>query len=259
MSQLFFKINSFSSKKATQSIDNVSPFFEIDSFEVDALAHWIFDKNSPSVYTDLSNEKLLSLQPGATTSPLLSEQGAKISTKIGNSLLSNIYSEANEDITMSFVAKLESVSTAASTPVMLMGCLPTTGIGQAIWYQSGTSAGLHFATRSSSTESNRIASGVDISSDQYFFASLSINKVSKQMTLYARNINGEGNAIKAYTIANAKSSNPIALGSSHYGNEAITNATFEEAIIHPRALTLSEMQDLADRVATRCAKRGIIF
>lgn len=257
MTQLFFKATSFRSNVATHTLSDVRALFD---YEADTIAHWIFDNNSEIVLTDMDGENILSLQSGATIQPVFSTQGVEISTKIGNALLSDIYSEVGQSLTMSLVCKMSSVTAGTTTAVMLMGCLPTTGVGPAIWFQSsGTTLGINIGIRNTPTTDLIAIPNFMPAAGQYFFVSMSIDKVSKTITGYAKNIGANSSANRTYTVASAKSTNPIALGNSHYGNEGIVQTTFAEAMIHPRALTLTEMQDLASRAALRCAKRGVIF
>lgn len=255
MTQLFFKATSFRSNVATHTLSDVKALFD---YEADTIAHWIFDNNSEIVLTDMDGENILSLQSGATIQPIFSAQGVEISTKIGNALLSDIYSEVGQSLTMSLVCKMSSV-TAISTPAMLMGCLPTSGVGPAIWFHTSGTVGINIGVRNSPNTDLIAIPNFMPAAGQYFFVSMSIDKVSKTITGYAKNIGANSSANRTYTVASAKSTNPIALGSSHYGNEGIVQTTFAEAMIHPRALTLTEMQELALRTANRCIKRGISF
>lgn len=257
MTQLFFKATSFRSNVAQHMLNDVQALID---YEADALAHWIFDKSSNSTLIDMDGYNALSLQSGATIQPVFSAQGVEISTKIGNALLSDIYSEVGQSLTMSVVCKMSSVVSGAANPVMLMGCLPTTGVGPAVWFQtSGTTPGMNFGLRNSpATNIFNIPNFMPVAG-QYLFVSMSIDETAKKVTGYVRSLGLNGHADKVHTLTSARSSNPIALGSSHYGNEGIVQTTFAEAMIHPRALTLTEMQDLASRAALRCAKRGVIF
>ncbi|EPG6924282.1 hypothetical protein L1S80_003894, partial [Acinetobacter baumannii] len=95
-----------------------------------------------------------------------------------------------------------------------------------------------------------------------FFIAISVDKATKKGIIYVQQNSAELTNEAVYTAPVYESAlNNFAFGNNAYtgSNNPANTATFAEAIIFDKALTLDEIKAVATRSKNRMANRGIIF
>lgn len=222
----------------------------IEKYEEDSYGHWVFEKNSASLI-DRVNSRSLTLQAGATVQPEYATNYLQLGAAMGNSLQSGLFDNTVTGFTMSALVQPEDTSL-----MILFGCLggldfPTGGGG----FTSVSKVYLTIRTGVSSLDS-----GLALDMTKPVFISFSINKTTGTSNLVAMQ-----NGIVVEKTRNGvyvASAAALSVGNSRYTTSASyapLRNKFYEAIIHDRALSLSEMKAVASRAKTRQANRGIAF
>lgn len=255
MTQLFFKASNFKSNVATHVLNDVQSLVD---FEASAIAHWIFDKAETSVLTDMNGSNVLTLQGGAPEQPVFSSSGVQIPVKMGNALISNIYDEASESFTMACVLKLSALP--ANVLMMLFGALPTDGDGFGVFSQNTVGMGIYAGLRRGiAINKMGYAEATELLANEYFMTILSVDKLNKKFNVCFKSVGSETNKLITYTVDNVRSTNPLALGNQAYTSTIAGYITIAESMIFKKYMELEEIDVLASRTRSRCAKRGIIF
>ncbi|MDV2468914.1 hypothetical protein QR674_07945 [Acinetobacter chinensis] len=222
----------------------------VEKYEEDAFGHWLFGGDAGSL-VDKVNSRSLTLQPGATVQPVYSENYVRLGAAKGQSLQSSINDGTNEGYTISAVALPE------DTLLMnLIGSLGATdsATGAGIF----SSAGGVFATGRTTVSS--LNAGIALLPNQPVFISLSVNLtigIVNMVVMQNGNIY-EKTGSGAQTVA----STALSVGNSRYTTSAAYNSLrnkFYEAIIHERALSITDMKALALRSKKRLEMRGVTF
>lgn len=263
MTNLCFQIDGYVSPFADQLPKvQTEDLIYIEKYEEDAYGHWIFGGNSGSLI-DKVNSKALTLAPSATINPTFSETGVTISVAHGNCLLSDLPDSATQNLTMCAVVKCN--TTALS---ILLGNLPdsfnTTVSGVSV-FMSANKPYLTVKPTTAQASGNGIQSLTvpnDINQTQNFFIALSLDKTTKRGIIYVNQQNIElSNQSTFSASAYVSSNNELSIGNRAYtaSNTASNTASFAEAIIFDKALSLSEMKAVANRAKTRQTKRGNAF
>lgn len=222
----------------------------IEKFEEDAYGHWLFEKDSSSLI-DRVNSRSLTLQVGATVLPEYATNYVRLGAAMGNSLQSELLDSAVTGFTMSALVLPEDVSLR-----VLFGCLGSNDFptGGGVF----TSASKVYLTARTGVSS--LDAGLALDMSKPVFVSFSINKTTGTSNLVAMQ-NGiivEKTLNGAYVASGAA----LSVGNNRYTTSATYNSLrnkFYEAIIHDKALSLSEMKAIANRAKVRHANRGLTF
>lgn len=256
MSYLFFKATGFTSSRALPVLQNVEPL--IPSLENKAYGHWLFGGNESSL-TDVVHNRLLTLQAGATVQPSYAENSVTIPTTIGNALLSDITDGADQSVTLCAVVKCASTSLS-----VLLGNLVTFDTATSSGLAAFLSANKAYATVKPATANNAggvasLAAPATITQTANLFIAISVDKVTKKVIIYAQQGAIESSNEATYTSASyAASINKIGVGNVAYVG-GLGAATYSEAIIFDKALSLAEIQEVATRSKERLANRNVSF
>ena len=256
MTQLFFKAASFTSNRATVQLQKVEPLMQV--LENDAYGHWIFGENSSSL-TDKVNNRNLTVQSGASTAPSYTANNVHLATTVGNSLLTSLTDTSNQDFTMCAVVKADQ----ATLTILLGNLVPSSST---VYSGSGVfvSGDVGYVTIKPSIANHASVNGVSSlaagsahNQSEYFFIAMSVNKTTKNATVYVLQ-NTERFAEKAYTAAGYDNSNKLAIGNAFY-NGGTGSASFAEAIVYDKALTVDQIKAIASRSRERMSDRNIYF
>lgn len=259
MTQLFFQAKNFVSKRSLPKLSNVDDL--LPNLEYEAYGHWVFENTSASL-TDKGNNRLLTLQTGATVQPVYSESGVTISTAVGNALVSDLSDTSDQSVTLTAVVKCNNTQLA----ILLGNLLPsnsTTSSGLAGF----ASAGKGYLTVKPITAGgpggiSSLALASRHNQTTNFFIAISVDKATKKGIIYVQQNSAELTNEAVYTAPVYESAlNNFAFGNNAYtgSNNPANTATFAEAIIFDKALTLDEIKAVATRSKNRMANRGIIF
>ncbi|EMO0462557.1 hypothetical protein RGN26_003827, partial [Acinetobacter baumannii] len=206
--------------------------------------------------------RLLALQNGATVQPVYSESGVTISTALGNALVSDLSDTSTQSVTETAVVKCNNTQLA----ILLGNLVPgnsTTSSGLAGFASSGKG---YLTVKTTAAAGSRGISSLALASRHNqttnFFIAISVDKATKKGIIYVQQNSAELTNEAVYTAPVYES----ALNNFAFGNNAYTGsknpantATFAEAIIFDKALTLDEIKAVATRSKNRMANRGIIF
>ncbi|WP_449179385.1 hypothetical protein [Acinetobacter baumannii] len=248
MTQLFFQAKNFVSKRSLPKLSNVDDL--LPNLEYEAYGHWVFENSSASL-VDKVNNRLLALQSGATVQPTYTESGVTISTAVGNALVSDLSDTSAQSVTLAAVVKCNNTQLA-----ILLGNLEPSS--------STTSSGLSAfvsANKAYLTLKPAAAGSGGIGSLTPFIA-VSVNKATKKGINYVQQNSAELTNEAVYTAAVYESAlNNFAVGNNAYtgSNVPANKATFAEAVIFNKALTLDEIKSVAGRAKSRMDNRGISF
>lgn len=256
MTQLFFRAQSFVSGRATVQLQKVEPLVQV--LENDAYGHWIFSENSSSL-TDKVNNRNLTVQSGASVVPAFTYNSMSLSLESGNSLITTLTDTSNQSFTLCAVVKV----TGDGLRILLGNLVPSSSV---VYSGSGAfvSSNKGFVTVKPSIASPASVNGVsslelsDIPNQtEYFFIAMSVNKISKKAIIYVLQ-NSEHFAEKAYTASSYDNSNKLAIGNAFYSG-ASGSASYAEAIIYDKALTVDQIKAVAMRSKDRMSDRNIYF
>ncbi|MEN8390203.1 hypothetical protein ABFP25_03415 [Acinetobacter indicus] len=251
MTNLCFQIDGYVSPFADQLPKvQTEDLIYIEKFEEDAYGHWLFGGTSTSL-VDKVNGRTLTLQAGATVQPIYADNYVRLGAAKGQSLQSGLMDSAVDGYTISGVVQPET-----SDLMVLLGTLgaSTEPQGAGIF----TSAGKVFATGRTGVSS--LDPGLALDTSKPVFVSVSVNKTSGVVNIVAMQ-NGV-TFEKTSTGAQVDSGTALSVGNSRYTTSATYNTLknkYYEAIIHNRALSISEMKAMANRAKIRQAKRGNAF
>ncbi|HAV4974969.1 TPA: hypothetical protein JIY89_12400 [Acinetobacter baumannii] len=259
MPQLFFQAKNFVSKRSLPKLSNVDDL--LPNLEYEAYGHWVFENTSTSL-TDKVNNRLLTLQSGATVQPIYSEAGVTISTAFGNALVSDLSDTSAQSVTLTAVVKCSNTQLA----ILLGNLVPgssTTSSGLAAF----ASAGKGYLTvkptaASGSGGIGSLAPATGHIQTNNFFIAVSVNKATKKGIIYVKQNSVELTNEAVYTAAVYESAlNNFAVGNNAYSisNATGNTATFAEAVIFNKALILEEIKAVAGRAKSRMDNRGISF
>ncbi|HBI2401757.1 hypothetical protein ABTH08_04005 [Acinetobacter baumannii] len=258
MTQLFFQAKNFVSKRSLPKLSNVDDL--LPNLEYEAYGHWVFENSSASL-VDKVNNRLLALQSGATVQPTYTESGVTISTAVGNALVSDLSDTSAQSVTLTAVVKCSEASLA-----ILLGNLEpsssktTSGLSA---FVSGNKA--YLTVKPSAAGSGGIGSLTPASGHNQttnFFIAVSVDKATKKGIIYVQQNSAELTNEAVYTSAVYESAlNNFAVGNNAYSilNAPARTATFAEAVIFNKALTLDEIKSVAGRAKSRMDNRGISF
>lgn len=259
MPQLFFQAKNFVSKRSLPKLSNVDDLLR--NLEYEAYGHWVFENTSDSL-TDKVNNRLLALQNGATVQPVYSESGVTISTAVGNALVSDLSDTSTQSVTETAVVKCNSTQLA----ILLGNLVPgdsTTSSGLAGFASSGKG---YLTVKTTAATGSRGISSLALASRHNqttnFFIAISVDKATKKGIIYVQQNSAELTNEAVYAAPVYESAlNNFAFGNNAYtgSNNPANTATFAEAIIFDKALTLDEIKAVATRSKNRMANRGIIF
>lgn len=257
MTHLFFKATGFSSSRSLPVLNNVEDL--IPKYEADAYGHWLFGGSASSL-VDVVNGKQLTLQSGATINPSYTENGVTISTAYGNSLLSDLTDGAAQNLTITAVVKCNNTALA-----VLLGNLLPTGVTTSSSCGAFVSASKAYATVKPSVSGsgalNSLTPPDNVTQTSTFFIALSIDKSEKKVIIHLEQGAVDSSNEGTFTATYETSLNKIAIGNNAYTTSTSTanTATFNEAIIYNKALSLNEIRAVALRTKSRLSGRGIIF
>lgn len=259
MTQLFFQAKNFVSKRSLPKLSNVDDL--LPNLEYEAYGHWVFENTSDSL-TDKVNNRLLALQNGATVQPVYSESGVTISTALGNALVSDLSDTSTQSVTETAVVKCNNTQLA----ILLGNLVPgdsTTSSGLAGFASAGKG---YLTVKTTAAAGSRGISSLALASRHNqttnFFIAISVDKATKKGIIYVQQNSAELTNEAVYTAPVYESAlNNFAFGNNAYtgSNNPANTATFAEAIIFDKALTLDEIKAVATRSKNRMANRGIIF
>lgn len=261
MSNLFFKASNFSSSRSLPQLSNVSPL--VPDTEGTAYAHWIFN-NSASSLVDAVSGKLLTLQGGATVQPTYSDAGVTLSTAYGNALQTDLVDSASQNLTLCAVVKCN-VTALSILMGNLVASADVTSAGTGLFASSGKAYLTVKPTVTAAAATNGISSltpTANITQTSNFFISASIDKATRKGIIFIKQADIESSNEGLYSATTyEQATKNIAIGNNAYTTSVATanTATFAEAIIFNRALSLSEMKAVASRSASRLANKGITF
>lgn len=251
MSNICIKVDDYVSPFAAQLPKiQTTDLFYVEKYETDAYGHWVFGSDTSSL-VDKVNARTLTLQEGAVVQPTFGDNYVRLGAAKGQALLTNLNDDTNTQYTVSAVALPE--DTALRILLGTLGGLEApTGAGVF------TSAGAAYLTIRPTGDS--LKSEIVLEAGKPVFLSFSVNLTTGLVNLVAmqNNITYEKTLTRAQTAAGT----PIALGNSRYATSASYNTLrnkFYEMIVHNRALTISEMKDVAFNVAERQRNRGVDF
>lgn len=258
MTHLFFKAQGFTSDHNLPRLDSVKPL--IDSYEIGAYGHWIFDANASSINDNISN-RTLETMAGATVSPTFTKGGLVISLGSGNALLTDLADTATQNVTFCGVVKVYPSGVA-----MLFGDLPPSGAGAnnglAVFASSATSNSLLTVRPTGGVGAdgiNSLSAGMPLTFSEYFFVAASIDKLAKQAFVYVQQAKQESSASSTFTGTYVNSGHNFALGNSRYTSVTGGSFTIAEAIIFDEALDLNAVKGIATRSKKRLQSRDIVF
>ncbi|WP_457792486.1 hypothetical protein [Acinetobacter baumannii] len=259
MTQLFFQAKNFVSKRSLPKLSNVDDL--LPNLEYEAYGHWVFENTSASL-TDKVNKRLLTLQTGATVQPVYSESGVTISTAVGNALVSDLSDTSTQSVTETAVVKCNNTQLA----ILLGNLVPsnsTTSSGLAGFASAGKG---YLTVKTTAAAGSRGISSLALASRHNqttnFFIAISVDKATKKGIIYVQQNSAELTNEAVYAAPVYESAlNNFAFGNNAYtgSNNPANTATFAEAIIFDKALTLDEIKAVATRSKNRMANRGIIF
>lgn len=257
MNQIFFKANGFETKRSQPKLSNVEEL--IPNYEYDAYGHWVFETSSASL-VDKVNNKTLTLQSGAAYTPVYSSVGVTISTAVGNALVSDLSDTSTQSITLAAVVRCSSTALA----ILLGNLVPstsTTSSGLSAFSSDGKGyLTVKPVTANSLAGISSLTPPVGHNQTSNFFIAISVDKTTKKGIIYVKQNTSESTNEATYTASSYQTSaNKYAVGNSVYTttNNLANTATFAEAIIFNKALTLVEIQALAGRSKERMDNRGI--
>jgi len=250
MSNLFFKAEGFSSSRTLPTLSDVQDIISIPTLEADAYGHWEFGGDQSSLI-DKVNARSLTLQAGATVQPEYGENYVRLGAAKGQSLQSGLLDSAVTDYTVSGVVMPEDV-----VLMVLLGNLGSNdvGLGAGLF----TSANKVYVTARTGVSS--VDPGLALDMSKPAFISMSVNKTTGVVNIVAMQ-NGATFENTA-TGAQVEAAAPISVGNSRYTTGGAYNTLknkYYEAVIHSRALSISEMKAIANRAKVRLAARGITF
>ncbi|ENR5171137.1 hypothetical protein ACYIW7_003556 [Acinetobacter baumannii] len=259
MTQLFFQAKNFVSKRSLPKLSNVDDL--LPNLEYEAYGHWVFENTSDSL-TDKVNNRLLALQNGATVQPVYSESGVTISTAVGNALVSDLSDTSTQSVTETAVVKCNNTQLA-----ILLGNLVPSDSKTSSGLAGFASAGKGYLTLKSAAAAgsggiSSLALASKHNQTTNFFIAISVDKATKKGIIYVQQNSAELTNEAVYTAPVYESAlNNFAFGNNAYtgSNNPANTATFAEAIIFDKALTLDEIKAVATRSKNRMANRGIIF
>lgn len=260
MTQLFFKAANFTSNRATVQLQKVEPLMQV--LENDAYGHWIFGENSSSL-TDKVNAKSLILQNTASVLPSYTNSSVTISTALGNALQTDLIDSAAQNFTLCAVVKCN--TTALS---VLLGNLVPSSDASSSGFGAFASSGKCYLTAKPTAAAAASSNGIssltttqNIAQTSNFFIAVSIDKSTKKGVLYITQNSVESNGESSFTGTYESSSKKIAIGNNAYTTSitASNTATFSEAIIYDKALTLEQIKSVAKRSRERMSDRNIYF
>ncbi|HAV3501998.1 hypothetical protein QBR50_13695 [Acinetobacter baumannii] len=258
MTQLFFQAKNFVSKRSLPKLSNVDDL--LPNLEYEAYGHWVFENSSASL-VDKVNNRLLALQSGATVQPTYTESGVTISTAVGNALVSDLSDTSAQSVTLAAVVKCNNTQLA-----ILLGNLEPNSSKTSSGLSAFVSANKAYLTlKPTAAGSGGIGSLTPASGRNQttnFFIAVSVNKATKKGIIYVQQNSAELTNEAVYTAAVYESAlNNFAVGNNAYtGSNAPANkATFAEAVIFNKALTLDEIKAVATRSKDRMKNRGISF
>ncbi|QXM18608.1 hypothetical protein Phab24_id163 [Acinetobacter phage Phab24] len=257
MADLLFQSENFvSSRSNLPTISNLDDL--LPSLEYEAYGHWLFGGDSSSLI-DVVNGRLLSLQSGATIQPVYAAKSVTLSLTNGNALVSDLVDSSDQSVTLCAVVKCS--STALS---ILLGNLVRSDSTLSSGLGGFASAGKAYLTLKAITGTGGAGIGsltpaASITQTDNFFIAISVNKVTKKGIIYAKQMGVESSNEATYGAP----SYDAALNKFGIGNVAYTgvagSATYNEAIIFNKALTLEEIMSVAERSKGRMRNRGIVF
>ncbi|MDV5202059.1 hypothetical protein [Acinetobacter baumannii] len=258
MTQLFFQAKNFVSKRSLPKLSNVDDL--LPNLEYEAYGHWVFENSSASL-VDKVNNRLLTLQNGATVQPIYSEAGVTISTAFGNALVSDLSDTSAQSVTLAAVVKCNNTQLA-----ILLGNLEPSSSTTSSGLSAFVSANKAYLTLKPTTAGSggigslTPASGLNQTTN--FFIAVSVDKATKKGIIYVQQNSAELTNEAVYTSAVYESAlNNFAVGNNAYSilNAPARTATFAEAVIFNKALILEEIKAVAGRAKSRMDNRGISF
>lgn len=256
MNQIFFKANGFETKRYQPKLSNVEEL--IPNYEYEAYGHWVFETSSASL-VDKVNNKVLTLQSGASYNPVYSTNGVTISTAFGNALVSDLSDTSDQSVTLTAVVRCSNTALA----ILLGNLVPstsTTSSGLAAF----ASAGKGYLTVKPVAANNlsgisSLTPATGHTQTANFFIAISVDKANKKGIVYVKQNAVELTNEATYTAIYESSVNKYAVGNNSYSTSTTlaNTATFAEAVIFNKALNLTEIQAVASRAKERMNNRGI--
>lgn len=259
MTQLFFKAENFTSNRSLPRLSNVEPL--LPNYEFESYGHWVFTSSSESL-VDKVNFRNLTLQSGAVVQPTYSDTGVTVSTAVGNALLSDLADTSSQNITMTAVVRCN----VTALSILLGNLVPsnnTSSSGLSAFVSTNKAYLTVKPTAATGAATNGISSltpSASINQTSNFFIGISVDKSTKKGIIFVSQGNTESSIDSVYSSSTyASSANKLAIGNSVYSSSNVTSntATFAEAVIFDKALTLTEIQAVANRAKSRMSSRGI--
>ncbi|HCU0822834.1 TPA: hypothetical protein OUJ26_001097 [Acinetobacter baumannii] len=258
MPQLFFQAKNFVSKRSLPKLSNVDDL--LPNLEYEAYGHWVFENSSASL-VDKVNNRLLSLQSGAAYNPVYTPTGVTISTAVGNALVSDLSDTSAQSVTLTSVVKCNNTNLA-----ILLGNLVPSSSTASSGLAAFASAGKGYLTvKPTAASGGGFSSLAPVSGHiqtSNFFIAISVDKKTKKGIIYIQQNSAELTNEAVYTASVYENAlNKFAVGNIAYllSNNLDNTATFAEAVIFNKALTLADIKAVAGRTKERMKNRGIDF
>ncbi|MDS7933594.1 hypothetical protein RMB03_20780 [Acinetobacter sp. V91_7] len=220
----------------------------VEKYESDSYDHWMFGSDSNSLIGKV-NSHTLTVQNGATVQPSYGDNYVDLSVKGGNALISQLLDSSVTGFTLSGLVKPR--TSELST---LMGVLGA----------SSTSDGFGLFTvgeKLYATIRPQVSSwdvGIVLDPAMPVFTSISINKTAGTAVFCAYQ-DGMFYSKETGNLSYVNSNLPLSIGNNRYASSVNSTTQHFESIIHTKALTVSQIQALAQRMKVRQEHRGVIF
>lgn len=251
MSDILFQATSFvTGHTELPLVSNIRDIVYVERFEEDSYEHWMYRGNTPTV--GRVNGRALTVQSGATVQPVFTDSYVSLSSTVGNALVTALLDSSVTAFTMSGLIMPETTTLA-----MMLGLLGATAAAPVAGFGVFVSAGAAYLTSRTSVDSLNV--GAALVAGKPLFASVSIDKTTKAVKFLVQ----QGGVFYSKEVAGhtyIDAALPISVGNYRYGSVANTaKQRHYETIVHTRALTLSEMQGVAERMRTRQATYGVDY
>lgn len=254
---IFFQATGFTSQRNLPVIQNIEDIIYAEKFEQTSYDHWLFLDDAPLV--GRVNNRVLSLQGGATVPPQYSSEGVALTNAKGSALLTDLIDNSATSITAIYVTKCD------TTGLHLLGMtLPTSNVtnenGFGV-YLSGNKAYVNVKPLIASSGGSLagLTNNQAITQTDFCLSAVSVNKSSNEVVVYTLQKGIESSAIGAFAGAYENVAKKVAVGNAYYtAGEFGIKTKFIEAIVFDRALTLEEIKGVASRSRARLFHRNII-
>ncbi|EHU2650156.1 hypothetical protein ACIN5162_1832 [Acinetobacter baumannii OIFC0162] len=254
---IFFQASGYVSQRNLPIIKNIEDIIYTEKFEQTSYDHWLFLDETPLV--GRVNNRVLSLQGGATVPPVYSSEGMALANAKGSAMLTDLTDNSSTSITAVYVTKC-----TTDTLHLLGMTLPNTnapnenGFGA---YLSGNKAYLNLKPllANSGGALQGLTNNQAITQAEFCITAVSVNKSTNEVILYTQQNGVESWVEGSFSGIYENMAKKIAVGNAYY-NVADSGAKtkYLEAIIFDRALEVDEIKGVASRSRVRLLNRNIV-